>query len=471
LSLISLVRNFSSVEGSQMQASAARHPVPASPLHAARSPSIVVGITHAQTCLTLTGRLRALREAGFRVMLVSGPGELLGRMAASEGIEAIAIPMQRGIAPLADLVSLARLWRLLRRLRPDLTEFSTPKAGLLGTMAAKLSGVPRRIYMLRGLRLETSTGFKRRILLVTERLASACAHVVLCNSNSLRAEALALGMAPAAKLHLLGEGSSNGVDVVRFAPVPSDVLERLGLPRQAFVVGFVGRLTCDKGLPELIEAFGTILKAEPEARLLLVGWFDASEDALSAAMRARIENHPRIHCTGFVTDTAPYYRAMDLLVLPTWREGFPNVVLEAAATGIPVITTLCTGSRDSVVPEVTGLLIPPGYPEAISEAVLKLLPIRSAACAWAGPHAPGFWNTMWMNTSWGLPQPITRTFWNQRRRKFQPCAKVLAPAQRRFPECWKALGGYALRHRLRAAPRWARCPEPAWRLPRAARPR
>jgi glycosyltransferase involved in cell wall biosynthesis len=127
--------------------------------------------------------------------------------------------------------------------------------------------------------------------------------------------------------------------------------------------------------------------------LLLVGWFDAAEDALGAWTRARIESHPRIHCTGFVADTAPYYRAMDLMVLPTWREGFPNAVLEAAATGLPVITTECTGSRDSVVPEVTGLLIPPGYPEAISEAVLKLLrdPLRrwtmgQAARAWVCAH-------------------------------------------------------------------------------------
>jgi glycosyltransferase involved in cell wall biosynthesis len=104
-----------------------------------------------------------------------------------------------------------------------------------------------------------------------------------------------------------------------------------------------------------------------------VGWFDTSEDALDKETRARIEGHPRIHRTGFVVDTAPYYRALDVMVLPTWREGFPNAVLEAAATGIPVITTECTGSRDSVVPEVTGLLIPPGYPEAISDTVLKLL--------------------------------------------------------------------------------------------------
>jgi glycosyltransferase involved in cell wall biosynthesis len=342
--------------------------------HATQEPyHIVIGITHPQTCLTLTGRLRALREAGFRVTLISSPGELLNRTAAREGVEAIGLSMRREIAPLADLVSLLRLWWLLLLLQPDLCEFSTPKAGLLGSLAAWLAGVPARVYMLRGLKLETAVGIKRSLLLMAERTASACVQSVLCNSLSMKTRALALGVASAAKIHLLGDGSSNGVDVERFSPGPSDVRSRLGIPQDSAVVGFVGRLTRDKGVPELIVAFNSILKIEPDVHLLLVGWFDASEDALGAKWRRRIANHPRIHCTGFVSDTAPYYRAMDMMVLPTWREGFPNVVLEAGATGIPVITTLCTGSRDSVSPEVTGLLIPPGYPEAISEAVLKLL--------------------------------------------------------------------------------------------------
>lgn len=158
-------------------------------------------------------------------------------------------------------------------------------------------------------------------------------------------------------------------------------------------MGFVGRLTRDKGIPELVEAFDRILLADPSAHLLLVGWFDAADDALDAGLRSRIVTHPRIHCTGFVNDSAPYYRAMDVMVLPTWREGFPNVVLEAAATGIPVVTTESTGARDAVLPEVTGLLIPPGYPEAIYESVIKLLrdPERRlqmgrAARAWAIEH-------------------------------------------------------------------------------------
>ena len=353
----------------------------------------MVGITSPQTCLVLVGRLRALREAGFRVTLVSSPGELLTSTAESEGVAAVAIPMRREIAPFADLLSLLRLCRLLYRLKPEMTEFSTPKAGLLGSIAAMLCGVPARIYFLRGLKLETCTGFKRRILLAAEKLAAACSHSVLCNSDSLRNEAHTLGIAPENKLRLLGNGSSNGVDVQRFQPGPESLRASLGIPQEADVVGYVGRLTCDKGLPELVEAFDAILAARPNAHLLLVGWFDAAEDALSPELRLHILSHPRIHFTGYVADTALYYRAMDVMVLPTWREGFPNVVLEAASAGIPVVTTLSTGSRDAVVPEVTGLLIPPGYPVAIYEAVLQLLrnPERRsrmgvAARAWVLDH-------------------------------------------------------------------------------------
>jgi glycosyltransferase involved in cell wall biosynthesis len=340
---------------------------------AKKPPTILVGVTHAQTCLVLGARLRALRNAGFHVLLLSSPGPLLDITAAREQVERIELPMRRSIAPLADLVSLYRLWRLIGKYRPDLVEFGTPKAGLLGTLAAWLRGVPRRVYMLRGLKLESTSGLKRRILLAAERMAARCAHVVLCNSESLRAEALALRLAPYRKLRLLGEGSSNGVDIERFSPGPSTVREQLGIPHYVPVIGFAGRLTRDKGLPELCEAFDLILCAEPSTRLLLVGWFDVAEDAVDPGLRMRILRHPQIYCTGFVPDTAPYYRAMDLLVLPTWREGFPNVVLEAAATGIPVVTTECTGARDSVLPEITGLMIPPGHPDAIYEAVMKLI--------------------------------------------------------------------------------------------------
>jgi len=352
-------------------------------------PLIVLGITHPQTCLILPARLRALKAAGFRVVLICSPGTLLDRIARQECVETVSVRMQRGLSPFADAVSLVVLCRVLHRLRPVMTEFSTPKAGLLGNLAAKLCGVPVRVYMLRGLRLETLAGLRFRLVLAAERLASACAHHVVCNSRSLQAKAAALRVAPAGKLHLIGNGSSQGVDIDRFSPGADKVRKGLGIPPEAPLIGFVGRLTCDKGIPELIDAFELILGAVPMARLLLVGWFDDSDDAVSEDLRRRIESHPAIVYTGYVADTAPYYRAMDVMVLPTWREGFPNVVLEAAATGIPVVTTISTGSRDAVVPEVTGLLIPAGYPQAIAEAVIRL--IRNPEERWRMGAAARAW--------------------------------------------------------------------------------
>ena len=276
------------------------HPAALTPLDFAEQPSIVVGITSPSTCPVLKGRLRALRDAGFRVTLICSPGERVDQIAASEGVRAVAVPIERQIAPISDLLAFLRICLLLRRLRPAIVEFSTPKAGLLGTIAAWLCNVRCRVYMLRGLKLEAVTGFKRQVLLAAEKLAAACAHVVLCNSDSLRERALMLGVAPASKFVLLGDGSSNGVDIEQYSPGESDVRLRYNLPPGAPVVGFVGRLTRDKGLPELIEAFDEILRAEPETHLLLVGWFDEAEDQLEPELRTRIASHPRIHMTGSV---------------------------------------------------------------------------------------------------------------------------------------------------------------------------
>jgi glycosyltransferase involved in cell wall biosynthesis len=244
--------------------------------------------------------------------------------------------MARGIELFRDVIAFCRMLWLITKLKPDIVEFSTPKAGLLGNVAAWIRRVPVRVYFLRGLRLETASGFMRIVLLWSEKIAAACAHVVVANSRSLSDRAHELGISNEKKTTMLGSGSSNGVDVLRFCPGKSSVREEFGIPADARIIGFVGRLTADKGIPELLEAFVKILRKHPESYLLLVGWFDAAEDALGLRLRARIEGHPRIICTGYVPDPAPYYRAMDLMVLPSWREGFPNVVLEASASGVPV---------------------------------------------------------------------------------------------------------------------------------------
>ncbi len=351
---------------------------------------MVVGVTSAQTCLVLRGRLRALREAGFDVTLISSPGWLLERTAVEEGVSSQAISMERGFAPFADMAAfLGILWFLLRH-RPKLVDFSTPKVGLLGCTAAWLLRIPHRVYTLRGLKLETSRGWKRHTLLLSERIAAGCADVVLCNSRSLLEEAAAMGIAREKKFFLLGEGSSNGVDTERFHPGRTALREMMDIPAEDAVIGFVGRLTRDKGVPELLMAFDAILDIHPQCWLLLVGWFDASDDELDGHWKAHIADHPRIRHTGFVANVEEYYRAMDFFVLPTHREGFPNAVLEAAASGLAAITTESTGARDAVLPEITGFVVPPENPAAITEAALLLLkdePRRrkmgEAARAWA----------------------------------------------------------------------------------------
>lgn len=338
-----------------------------------RAARMVIGITHSQTCLVMKGRLRALREAGFDVTLVSSPGPLLEKLSFFEGVTARPVSMAREIDLVRDFISLFRLWRMLHQVRPEVVEFSTPKAGLLGMIAASLARVPHRVYLLRGLKLETATGWERTLLWGAERLASACSQAVLCTSPSVKEMAQVLRIAPPQKLHVLGNGSSTGVDIDHFCPGGSAVREEFKIASDAHVIGFVGRLTRDKGVPELVEAFRAILDAIPNTYLLLVGWFDEAEDALDFKLRNGIMEHPRIVCTGLVEDTAPYYRAMDVMVLPTRREGFPNAVLEASASGVAVITTLATGARDAVIPGVTGLLIPAGTPEALAEAAVELL--------------------------------------------------------------------------------------------------
>jgi glycosyltransferase involved in cell wall biosynthesis len=196
---------------------------------------------------------------------------------------------------------------------------------------------------------------------------------VLYNSPSLGDEARELRIAPESKMRMLGDGSSNGVDTERFCPGESGVRARLGIAHDAIVLGFVGRLTRDKGVPELMRAFDVVLRQAPQTWLLLVGWFDAAEDALEKRWRDQIGNHPRVKHVGYVPDPVEYYRAMDALILPTHREGFPNVALEAAACGLPVIATESTGAKDAVISEVTGLLVPPRLPEAIAEAALSLM--------------------------------------------------------------------------------------------------
>jgi len=320
-----------------------------------------------------------MREHGFEVVVISSFGEELEAVAETEGVAVLKVPMRREISPLHDLVSLWRLYRTLRSLKPDLVNASTPKAGFLGMLAAKMARVPVRIYTLRGLRLETLGGLKRFVTSFTERLASACSSQVVSVSKSLRQVYVGCSLAPASKVVVLGEGSSNGVEVERFLPSEKNLRrskalrQQLGIPEGALVVGFVGRFTRDKGITELLNASGKILDTFPETRFLLLGRLVEGDDPIPVTYVKKLEKHPRMVQVGFVSDTAPYYHLMSVLAFPSHREGLPNAPLESASAGVPVVGFDATGTSDTVVDGATGLLVARGDEDALAKAIIQLL--------------------------------------------------------------------------------------------------
>jgi glycosyltransferase involved in cell wall biosynthesis len=347
--------------------------------NAARKPKIVYIVTVSLSALALLrGQLRYMREHGLEVVVISSPGEELEAVAETEGVATLEVPMRREISPLRDLVSLWRLFGALRKLRPELVNAGTPKAGLLGMLAAKMARVPIRVYTLHGLRLETLGGIKRLVTSLTEKRASACSGQVVSVSESLRLAYVDRGLAPASKVVVLGNGSSNGVNLKRFVADEENLRrsealrERLGIPKGAPVVGFVGRFTRDKGIPELLDASEGVLKAFPETRFLLLGEVEKG-DPIPAAYMRKLEKHPRMVRTGFVPDTAPYYHIMSILAFPSYREGFPSAPLEAGVAGVPVVGFRATGTVDAVVEGATGLLVPQGDSGALAKALIRLL--------------------------------------------------------------------------------------------------
>jgi lipopolysaccharide/colanic/teichoic acid biosynthesis glycosyltransferase len=318
---------------------------------------------------------------GFEVHVLSSPGERLDTFGADEGVQVHEVAMQRRITPFRDLISLWRIWLAIRRIRPQIVHAHTPKAGLLGMIAARLAGVPVRIYHIHGLPMMTARGIKRAILRRTERISCGCADRVLCVSRSIRDGVIGEGFCRPDKLKVIRNGSANGVDAARsYDPARFSEEDRrriragFGLPEGAQVLGFVGRLVRDKGLIELSAAWESLKREFPRLHLLIVGRSEP-QDPIPSEVLDMLRNDARVHLIGAVDKYAMpgVYSVIDVLAIPTYREGFGNVAIEASAMEVPVVASRVPGIVDAVQEGVSGTLVPPHNSYDLARAVRTYL--------------------------------------------------------------------------------------------------
>jgi len=309
----------------------------------------------------------------------SEPAGHLEKAAESQNARGIPIKMTRKITPLQDLRSLYKLYRVLRREKPFFVHTHTPKAGLIGMLASYFARVPHRLHDIAGLPLVEATGFKRQILVWVEKITYFCATRVYPNSRGLHKIVLENKFAAPDKFKVLDKVSSNGVDTAKFnkehykAEELQDLRESLGINQEDFVWVFVGRMVKDKGINELVKAFEILSERNPQLKLLLVGMFEKDLDPLLPETMKSIENNPGIIEAGTQHDVRPYLAISDLLVFPSYREGFPNVPMEAGAMGLPAIVTDINGCNEIIEEGKNGLIFPPKNVEAIVEAAERLL--------------------------------------------------------------------------------------------------
>ena len=322
----------------------------------------------------LEGQLRALVEAGHEVHVVTSPVEGFEKIRALGVASVVPLQIPRQISPLADLRALAGLVDVLRRLRPDVVDSGTPKAGLLAAIAGRLCGVPVRLHTFTGQAWAERRGLVRWLARAADRLIVRLNTRCYADSASQRDFLVAEGLAAPGAIHVLGGGSITGVNLARFdaARLRDEGLRlraALGIPADCKVVVFVGRVTRDKGIAELVEAFEDI----HGAHLVIVGPLEPERDPLAAATLDALRRNPAIHAVGY--DPAPerYLAFANLFCLPSYREGFGNVVIEAAAMGVPCVGTRIVGLSDAVVDGRTGVLVPPKDEGALARALAELL--------------------------------------------------------------------------------------------------
>lgn len=338
-------------------------------VEAPERPVVLYGMTSGLSARGfIRGQAPFLRERGWDVALTCSDEGNVADFAAAEGIRFWPLPLERKPSLRHDIQGWGALRRTLRQVAPDAALWGSPKASLLGLLACRIRKIPA-VYLLHGLRLEGASGLPRAVLHLLETVTCRLATVVVADGFALRDAAERLRLAPRGSVRVLAHGSANGVD-----PSPSAPRYRadLGLGRDDIVVTFAGRLTTDKGIAELASAWADVAAAHATAHLVVAGRVDDT-DPTACELEATLQALPNAHLIGYIDDLDRLWADSDIMVLPSYREGLPLVVIEAAAAGVPAVVTDCTGGPESVVDGVTGLVVPRRDAAALGAAIARLL--------------------------------------------------------------------------------------------------
>jgi glycosyltransferase involved in cell wall biosynthesis len=325
-------------------------------------------------------------DKGYEMHVACSPSEHLRQFVSQKNLGVLEVNILRKFKISEDVKALIKLVKYIKKNQIDIVIGHTPKGGLLAMLAAFICGVKNRIYFRHGLMFETSIGVKRRFLMFIERLTGYLANKVVCVSPSVLKKSVVFNLNKKNNALMLNRGSCNGIDThIKFNPnltdkvVVESLRKRYGISKNEFVVGFIGRLVNDKGVPELIEAWKSVKAKLPSSILLLVGPFE-ERDQIKEDYRTIIDEDPTVVHIDLVENTAPYYALMDVFILPSYREGLPTVTLEASSMELPVITTRSTGCVDSIDPGITGIFVDIN-PESIESGITHYYNERDIAKA------------------------------------------------------------------------------------------
>lgn len=344
-----------------------------------KSKKLIIGITAEGSVNLLLGQLAFYKSQGYETFLLAPYSERSAAFCKNEGCEHLIIDIEREISPVKDLKTLLKIYTIFKKIKPDIINLGTPKVSLLGMLAAFAVRVPKRIYTCRGFRFEHEKGNKRKVLIAMEKITSYFAHKVICISNSVEDLGIKHQIFKKNKSIVINKGSSNGVNLSLFNPndlnfqnVKNELQQKYNLENK-LVFGFLGRIVDRKGINELYEVFSEMYSVNENYRMFLVGPFEISQID-DKSLIEKIDNHPGIINYGRVKqeDVPGFILTMDIFVLPAWWEGFGNVLVQAAAMGIPVISTTGTGTIDAVSDDFNGILIPVKDKIKLKEAMSKL---------------------------------------------------------------------------------------------------